>query len=304
MPDRERPTVSVIIPVYDDYLSLLQCLDALAEQTYPDDRYEVVVVDNGTPDERRASVDELHECVRTTSESTPGSYAARNRGIAESTGEVLAFTDADCRPSPDWLEAGVRALASTPGVGLVGGPVCLYPREQPPTCAEVWELTEGFPQQKYVEELDFAATANMLTRREVVDDVGDFDTDFRSGGDREWGERVARAGYDQVFESAARVRHPARRHLRDLLGKTVRTTRGDYRRMDKLGEWTALGRPRRIAQSIVELALAVPKAGWRSVARANDGTDRLKYACADVAVRATKESTLAGLLLTRALDRT
>ncbi|MGH7859534.1 MAG: glycosyltransferase family A protein, partial [Candidatus Binatia bacterium] len=118
-PSAAVPLVSVVVPTFGDAEGLGRCLAALELQTYPADRYEVVVVDNGSrpavvlPESRRARRLEI--------EPKPGSYAARNRGVRSSRGEIFAFTDADCAPRADWLEQGVAALGIDPAVHPVAG---------------------------------------------------------------------------------------------------------------------------------------------------------------------------------------
>ena len=95
MTPEEVPRVSIVIPVFNQAQDLGRCLAALERQTYPADRFEAIVVDNGS-DEPIGPVTERFSFVRAICEPAPGSYAARNRGIEASRGEVLAFTDADC----------------------------------------------------------------------------------------------------------------------------------------------------------------------------------------------------------------
>ena len=86
------PLISVVVPVFNDEARLAGCLDALAMQTWPASHREVIVVDNGSvpPVALRAGA------ARVIVERRPGSYAARNAGVAAAAGEILAFTDADC----------------------------------------------------------------------------------------------------------------------------------------------------------------------------------------------------------------
>ena len=122
MSDRLLLSVSVIIPVYNDGERLRSCLQALAQQTYPTDCYEVIVVDNGS--DARANIQGIVQQFEGTIsefESTPGSYAARNKGISIAKGEIIAFTDADCIPTSNWIEKGVAHLQETVNCGLVGG---------------------------------------------------------------------------------------------------------------------------------------------------------------------------------------
>ncbi|MEZ5320115.1 MAG: glycosyltransferase [Vicinamibacterales bacterium] len=225
-----RPFVSVIIPVFNDARRLRGCLDALEQQTYPADRYEVVVVDNGSTD-RPESVVAAHAhavCVR---EPRPGSYAARNAGLARAKGEVLAFTDADARPEPGWLEHGVRRLGALEGDGMVGGRLeCVFDRQGTPNFAERFDAVTYLRQQHYVERQHFAATANMFATRAVFDRVGGFRADLFSSGDAEWGTRVHRAGFPQAYADDAVVAHRARGSVWKIIAL--------HRRL--LGGWFAL----------------------------------------------------------------
>jgi glycosyltransferase involved in cell wall biosynthesis len=220
------PFVSVIIPVYNDAERLTRCLAALEDQTYPKDRYEVIVIDNGAGADL-VPLAASYPQVRLVAESWPGSYAARNRGLSVARGEVLAFTDSDCVPLPDWIEKGVAALLRVPDCGLVGGKVEVFFRDpKRPTAVELYESRTAFLQQEYIEVGRFAVTANLFTFRKVVDDVGVFDAELKSGGDLEWGQRVAAHGYPLVYAEDARVAHPARSSYRELYRKVARTVGG------------------------------------------------------------------------------
>lgn len=223
-----RPFVSVIVPLFHDP-RLARCLQALAEQSYPADRFEVVVVDNGETPSGLTSLCALYPLARVTvhHEPTPGSYAARNLGVRSSRGEVLAFTDADCIPDRHWLTAAVERLNRDDGPDIVGGDVRLFPRDPGRlSAAELFECVWGFPQRTFVEDKHFAATANMVVHRHVFDAVGPFDGRLLSGGDMEWGQRAHRAGKSMAFCAEVFVRHPARRRLRELVLKYLRTCGG------------------------------------------------------------------------------
>src|SRR5688572_5665963 len=101
------PVVSVIIAVWNSPCQIRQCLAALERQTLPRDQFEILVVDNGSTDDT-AAVAHAVPGVTVIEEARPGSYAARNRGLVAARGEYVAFTDADCLPAPDWLEAALR----------------------------------------------------------------------------------------------------------------------------------------------------------------------------------------------------
>lgn len=222
---KRLPFVSVVIPVYDDAARLRRCLAALAAQTYPRDRFEVIVVDNGSTDAVAAAVAGFPFVVF-AGEPRRGSYAARNAGLALARGEVLAFTDSDCVPQRDWLAAGVARLEAGPGCGLVAGKIELFFAGPRPTAAELYERLTAFPQHEYVARDHYGATANLFTWRAVIEQVGPFAAHLASGGDREWGQRVHAAGLPLVYADEVRVRHPARRSFGELARKVARVTGG------------------------------------------------------------------------------
>ena len=227
--DRNKvPFVSVIIPVYNDVDRIENCLKALENQNYPKDRYEVIVVDNGS-NENIEKVDGKYEHVRLLKESHPGSYAARNTGINSARGEILAFTDSDCVPSLEWLTKGVEALLSVPGCGQVGGNIVITFKDAGnPTIVEIYDSVTGFDVKWFLEDVHFAAGANNFIFKEAVNRVGLFNSTLKSGGDYELGRRIYAFGYKQVYSGEASVFHPARSTFKALFAKHLRIAGGDY----------------------------------------------------------------------------
>jgi GT2 family glycosyltransferase len=222
----DAPLISVIIPVYNDREGLRVCLEALAKQTWPAGRWEALVVDNAS---REPILDVVapFPFVRALTEPLPGSYAARNRGLSEARGTLLAFTDADCRPRPDWLEAGARALAEHAGPVVLAGRVEVLAQDpEHTTLAEEYELALAFTQRSNATRKHFSVTANMFTTRAAFDRAGSFNPQLKSGGDKEWGQRAFSRGVPVVYCDAAAVEHPARRELRELCKKRARQAGG------------------------------------------------------------------------------
>ncbi len=221
--------VSVLIPVYNDP-RLEGCLEALTRQTLSSDAFEVLVIDNGS-DEPPTDVVSRYPFARLLSESTPGSYAARNRAIPEAAGSVLAFTDADCVPDPVWLEAGLREIESADGPVAIGGRVEVFP-ERPghPTAVELVDMAFAFDQARTIRENNQAVTANLIAPQEAFDRVGPFDQEMLSGSDGEWCQRAVSAGVPLVYSEAAAVAHPARASLSEVMRKRRRTVGGRLQR--------------------------------------------------------------------------
>lgn len=224
----DSPFVSVIVPVHNDPYGLRATVGSLLDQTYPSTKYEIVIVDNDSTDRTldvaRSIVDANPETVRCERETdVQSSYAARNTGIEASSGELLAFIDADVVADPDWIETAVSSMRDR-DAEYAGCHVDLECSE--PTLAGQYNTLAGFPVEHYVREYDFAPTCALFVARTVGDDVGWFDPGFISGGDTEFGHRVAASGRTLHYLPGARVVHPARTSLRSLLGKHVRTGRG------------------------------------------------------------------------------
>ena len=224
------PFVSVIIPVFNDAKRLRICLEVLENQTYPKSLYEIIVVDNGSDEaEDIEGVVAQFEKAIATYESAPGSYAARNKGISLAKGEVIAFTDADCIPAPDWLEKGVGNLLQVPNCGLVAGKIeIFFNNPNQTTAVELYESITAFPQKKLLETHRGGATANLFTFKTIIDKVGLFNASLKSNGDLEWGKRVYAAGYQQVYADDTCVNHPARYSFAQLYKRTIRLAGGSY----------------------------------------------------------------------------
>jgi glycosyltransferase involved in cell wall biosynthesis len=217
------PKVSVIVPVYNDKKRLRACVEALHRQSYGGP-LEIIVIDNGSTD-GVADLATTFPSMIFLQESQAGAYAARNTGLIHATGDVFAFTDSDCLPDVDWLTLSVRGLLASDRVGFVGGHIRIALDIQHASLAELYDLFTAFPQESYVKALNFAATANMVTTRAMMERVGTFDASLRSGGDREWCNRAVAAGYGAVYEARAVVSHPARQSA-EILKKVKRVSAG------------------------------------------------------------------------------
>lgn len=231
--------VSVIIPVYNDAKRLKICLECLENQTYPKNSYEVIVIDNGSDEgENIISVVANFKQAIAAYESLPGSYAARNKGITQAKGEVIAFTDADCTPANNWIENGVKNLLQTPECGLVAGKVeILFQNPNRLTTAELYQkIFNPMPQQEFIEREKFGATANVFTFKSVIDKVGNFDATLKSGGDVEWGRRVYAFGYKQIYAEDTCVAHLARYSIKQIYKKTIRIVGGHYNLQQRLAD--------------------------------------------------------------------
>lgn len=225
------PEISVVVPVYRHWTLAPGLLAALAAQSLGAERFEILLVDNdgAAPDLALPPNARLLACAE------PGSYAARNAGAAEARGALVAFTDADCRPEPDWLEALRAASLSRPD-GLLAGPVRMIPPARPDAFA-AYDLVRGIPQAAYVRR-GYAATANLAVPAAVFRALGGFDARRFSGGDAEFCRRAGAAGHAVALVPEAVVGHPCRTGWDGIATKARRT---------KGGQVAAGPLPRRVA---------------------------------------------------------
>ena len=215
---------SVIVPVYEHWHlvpTLLQCLTA---QTLPRDEFEILLVDNGSS--KFTPPDTLPPNARVLECQTPGSYAARNAALREARGEWLAFTDADCRPTPTWLEQ--LQTAATNNTTLLAGAVDVVSDAEKPNAYEMYDMVKGIPQAWYVRR-GYAATANLAVPRKIVEALGGFDEKRFSGGDADFCLRAKAHGHQIIFLPDALVRHPARNSWNAIATKARRLKDGQLR---------------------------------------------------------------------------
>lgn len=208
---------AVIVPHFNDHERLSRCLSALHENDLSD--VEVVVVDNGSephPTEQASSF----PGVRILTESEKGAAAARNRGVRETSADILMFLDADCVPSRNWVETGLRLMT---GDTIVGGRIDVFDESDPPrTGAQAFEMVLAFNQRQYIEQKGFSATANLLTTRKVFTEVGGFKVGVSE--DLEWCQRAERHGFHLAYADDLIVAHPSRGDWAALKKKWKRLT--------------------------------------------------------------------------------
>jgi glycosyltransferase involved in cell wall biosynthesis len=240
------PHVSVVVPHYHDLAGLDACLTALTAQTFPADRFEIIVADNNSPEGADAVAQAIAGRARLTVVTEKGAGPARNGGVAAARGEILAFTDSDCVPEPEWLAAGVAALQHCDFAG--GAMSVLVSDPAHPTPTEAFELVFAFNNQAYVRDKGFTVTANLFCTRKLFDEVGGFRVGVSE--DVEWCQRATRAGYRIGYAADARVGHPARRDWPELERK--------WRRMAHEGFLLALeARHGRLTWLVKALAMPV-----------------------------------------------
>ena len=208
------PRVSVVVACCNGERTLRVCLDSLLHLKYPN--YEVILVDDGSTDSTPTIAQEFPR-VRYLRQSNWGLSVARNTGIAAATGEIVAFTDADCRPDEDWLDYLIGELLGRGNVG-VGGHNLLPPDDSCVAAAVL--VSPGGPTHVMLtdREAEHIPGCNMAFYKWVLEEIGGFDPVFRKAGDDVdvcW--RLQQRGHQIGFSPGAFVWHYRRSTVVDYL---------------------------------------------------------------------------------------
>jgi len=175
-----QPKVSVVVASHNGARTLSACLDSLRRLNYPD--YEIILVDDGSTDGTQ-EIAQKHPGIRIiTHPENKGLSAARNTGIAAATGEIIAFTDSDCRADQDWLFHLVADLQRG-GFAGIGGHNFLPPEDSLVAAAVM--ASPGGPAHVMLtdREAEHIPGCNMAFYKWALAEVGGFDPVFRKAGD-------------------------------------------------------------------------------------------------------------------------
>jgi GT2 family glycosyltransferase len=239
--------VTVAVCTRDRTSQLAQCLDALLALDYPN--VDVMVVDNAPAnDSTERLVRDHYPSVHYVCESRPGLDWARNRAIAETRSDILAYTDDDAIADPQWVSALVRVFEIDPQVMAVTGLV--LPDRLDTEAQRLFEIYGGFGRGasrrwyrgaagrpialEHGGSGKFGTGANMAFRRRLFDEIGGFDpaldvgTCTNGGGDLEMFFRVLKRGHTLVYEPEAIVRHRHRETYAELRAQIANNGVGFY----------------------------------------------------------------------------
>ena len=205
------PRFSIVVPTRDRPQSLARCLVSLAALDYPREKFEVIVVDDGSASSPAEIVEQFSGalCVSLVCLSHSGPAAARNAGVRRSTGDFLAFVDDDCTVDRHWLTALEQRLAHDPGA-VIGGRVVNGLPSNP--YARASQGLQHFLYDWYHTNrrgaLRFFTTNNLAVARADFDAIGEFDSSFPfASEDRDWCDRCLLDGRELIYAPEAVVHH-------------------------------------------------------------------------------------------------
>jgi mycofactocin system glycosyltransferase len=215
----EQPTVSIIIPVKDQPDDIVKCVRALKDLNYPRNKFEVIVVDDGS--ENSVADTFSPQDVRVIrQERSLGPAASRNNGAAQARGRVFAFLDADCVAGESWLTELIPFFGAD-GVGAVGGYVEGYYQGKSLDRYEAVSSSLNMGKRLLLEGNSDSAlyvpTANMLVTRTAFEKTGGFNEALFLGEDVDFCWRLRKLGYNLIYAPYGVIAHKHRNDLWPML---------------------------------------------------------------------------------------
>jgi GT2 family glycosyltransferase len=229
-PPPQTIKASIVIPHFQDRVNLDQCLDLLSQQTLARSEYEIIVSENGFPEDWS----DVKLCIKERATfvicTERGAGPARNAGVVAAKGSVLVFVDSDCRPEPNFLAEGLEVLKTN---DFAGGSVRVdVANVEHVTPTEAFELVFAFRNDVYIRQKGFSVSAALFVPRKVFEAVGPFENGLSE--DMEWCHRAVKKGYTLGYAERAIVGHPARRNWLEIEKKWRRLTAESFGIMRRL----------------------------------------------------------------------
>src|SRR5690606_9775407 len=194
----DQPSVSVLIPVYNEQENLGSCLTSVLNLAYPKELVEVIVIDNGSTDGSMAIACQYPVKIINASGKKIG--AVRNAGANVARGEVIAYVDGDCVVSPDWINVAISHLYES-NVGAVGGnPVR---RREANWIERAWALEK----KDGIAKVTSLATGSFILLKSTFVRAGGFNEDIVAGEDTALSRQIRQLGLELVLDSGCNVIH-------------------------------------------------------------------------------------------------
>jgi glycosyltransferase involved in cell wall biosynthesis len=218
--------LSIIVPLYNAENFLPEFFNSLSNQEYVDENFELLLIDNGSTDNSKDIVEKYIKINQNLHieyhyfDDVADSYAARNYGVRQSKGEIIAFTDSDCILEPNWIKNVIKF--AKPGT-IISGEVEIQVTDK----KNIWEVFDSFAHLNNKENASVGkiATANLIVRKEDYLSIGFFEERF-SGGDHDWSLRAKRKGFEIIYNEEVKVLHPSRKLYQEIINKSKRMAYG------------------------------------------------------------------------------
>jgi len=223
--------ISVIIPVYNGEVFLADLINSIKKQKLHSKFYEVIFIDNGSTDNSSKILKEFTNTSKNIRylyyDSMASSYAARNYGVKNSQGSILAFTDCDCVLDESYLSNIHDIFINQNYDGIIAGNISIKVIDN----NNMWEVFDRFSSlnNERMVRNGTAATANVAVKKKVFLEIGFF-KEVVSGGDSEWTNRAVRNNYELSYFHSVSVDHPSRKTKEEIEKKVLRIAFGEGQR--------------------------------------------------------------------------
>jgi mycofactocin system glycosyltransferase len=259
------PEVSIVIPVMNRADELRRCLTSLTHLSYPQEKIQIIVVDDGSKDDSPLVARQFGALLVPSGGTGRGPAAARNVGASVASGEILAFIDSDCTASEAWLCELIPAFTN-PDLAAVGGRVDGMCTESAVDRYEAVMSSLSLGSRERVgnsgSDTFYLPSCNLLVRRSAFRSAGCFNDSMHVGEDVDLTWRLRDRGWTICYLPAGNILHEHRSSIRSFMSR-----RFDYGTSEGMLQ---LLHPRRRKQMVIPvllatvllLCLAAPFAGW------------------------------------------
>lgn len=227
----QQPFFSIVIPTYNRPEPLTTCLQFLTRIEYPRDRFEVIVVDDGSEVPLEPVIASFHDQldIALIKQPNAGPAAARNTGAKQAKGKFLAFTDDDCMPAPDWLQALEKRLATVPD-RIVGGQTINALTDNLFSTTSQIIISVGYAHcNADPDRASFFTSNNLAVPADLFRALGGFDVSFTTSEDREFCDRWLRYGYQMTYAPEVQIYHAHKMTLGSFWRQQFSYGRGAFR---------------------------------------------------------------------------
>jgi len=271
--DEKENYISVIIPCYNCANTISQTLESLNKQDLLES-FEIIVVNNNSNDNSSDVIKSFSNVKLVHEIEIQNAAAARNFGVKNAKGGIVAFIDADCIAASDWLSQGIQAFRKH-SVSRIGGQVQVSPLSSNSSAIEILDALYSFCQRQLVDKYQVAMSGNMFIYKDIFEKLGGFKATFFELEDIEFGIRADTNGYSISYAKTCVVFHPARNTFYSLWKKSVRNGRGSFLLCDHYPKWSGIWGWKHLIRPI-KILLIPRELYWESISFSSSDLSYLK----------------------------
>ena len=202
------PYISIIVPVKNEASSIELCIESLIAQVYPNECYEIIIVDNGSTDGTLQLIGKYcdYYSLKLINSDGRSISAVRNEGVSSAVGIIFAFIDGDCIADPMWLSYGIDILKSHAKGASVGFAAAI-PTVKDSWVEQTWYFLSSSRNAYSTKEVDWLSSFNILILRRVFEEVGGFNEILLTCEDVDLGLKIKNLNYTQYMSDNIYIQH-------------------------------------------------------------------------------------------------